>query len=58
MRKNRLRWLMHILRREQTEVKSKINCRQVEKKEGKGRLKKRFLDVMQSDLKLPDYSED
>ena len=58
MRENRLRWLGHVLRREETEAVRLVREMHVVGKRGRGRLKKRWGDVMASDMRKVGVSEE
>ena len=58
MRENRLRWLGHVLRREETEAVRLVREMHVVGKRGRGRPKKRWGDVMASDMRKVGVSEE
>jgi len=51
MRENRLGWLGHIMRREETSAARVVVKMSVEGKRGRGRLKKRWLESIKKDMR-------
>ena len=50
MRENRLRWCWHVIKRDQEYVGRKMMEMELSGKRKRGRLKKRFLDVVKEDM--------
>lgn len=51
MRENRIRWLGHILRKEEREARRLVNIMYFDGKSWRGRPKNRWGDVIESDMK-------
>lgn len=58
MRENRLRWLGHVLRRENTEAVSVTRNMSVDGKRGRGRPKKRWCEVLKCDMRVAGVCEE
>jgi hypothetical protein len=52
MRKNRLRWFGHVMRRKETKAVRVVIKMNIEGKRGRRRPKKRWLDMIQNDIEL------
>lgn len=51
IRENLIRWFRHVLRRDEADAVKLVKKMYVIGKNGRGRLKKRWLDVIESDMK-------
>jgi hypothetical protein len=54
IRENRLRWFGHVMRREETKAVKVVMKMNVEGKRERGKLKKRWLDMIKNDMRAVD----